>query len=195
MNYLNLQNQFRNQKNLSDHPIQTAIRAELIGSDCCSALGMTGRSSAPVLALCRALVTAGQNPNRPLHAYRGDVLCLCVRSIGEGARLTIEDDRYGRPRLRRWRNRARGDGAAPASPPRVRALAWHHPPENSIQRGVPAPAAQQSLQWGAEAMSGPRYPHRKTLGSHLKRPRRDFAQRLTAAEFRDARHRHRKGGR
>jgi len=53
MNYLNLQNQFRNQKNLSDHPIQTAIRAELIGSDCCSALGMTGRSSAPVLYVAR----------------------------------------------------------------------------------------------------------------------------------------------
>src|SRR5215472_18350190 len=113
MNYLHLQNQFCNQKNFSDHPIQTAIRAELIGSDCCSALGMTGRSSAPVLALCRALVTAGQNPNRPLHAYRGDVLCLCVRSIGEGARLTVEDDRYGRPRLRRWRDRARRYGAAP----------------------------------------------------------------------------------
>ena len=112
MNYLHLQNQFCNQKNLSDHPIQTAIRAE-IGSGRCSTLGMTARSTAPVLALCRALVTAGQDPNRPLHAYRGDVLCLRVRSIGEGARLAIEDDRYGRPRLRRWRNRPRRYGAAP----------------------------------------------------------------------------------
>jgi hypothetical protein len=66
-----------------------------------------------LLALCRALVTAGHDPNRPLHAYRGGVLCLCVRSIGEGARLTVEDDRHGRPRLRRWRNRAQRYGAAP----------------------------------------------------------------------------------
>jgi hypothetical protein len=113
MNYLHMQNQFCNQKNCSDHPIQTAIRAELIGSDCCSALGMTARSTAPVLALCRALVTAGKDPNRPLHAYRGDVLCLRVPSIGQAAQFTVEDDRHGKPRLRRWRNGARGYGAAP----------------------------------------------------------------------------------
>jgi hypothetical protein len=45
--------------------------------------------------------------------WRGDVLCLRIRSIGEAAQLTVEDDRHGRPRLRRWRNRARGCGAAP----------------------------------------------------------------------------------
>jgi hypothetical protein len=96
------------------NPIEAqVIFAELIGSNTCTAAGVTVVDHAPVLALCRALVTAGQDPNRPLHAYRGDVLCLYVRSIGEGARLTIEDDRYGRPRLRRWRNRARGCGAAP----------------------------------------------------------------------------------
>jgi len=93
--------------------IQTAIRAELVGSNTCTAAGITVVDHAPVLALCRALVKAGHDPNRPLRAYRGDVFCLRVCSIGEGARLTIEDDRYGRPRLRRWRNRARGDGAAP----------------------------------------------------------------------------------
>ena len=91
-----------------------AIFAELIGSNTCTAAGVTVVDRAPVLALCRALVTAGQDSNRPLHAYRGDVLCLCVHSIGEGARLAIEDDRYGRPRLRRWRNRARGGVAPPA---------------------------------------------------------------------------------
>ena len=90
-----------------------AIFAELIGSNTCTAAGITVVDHAPVLALCRALVTAGHDPNRPLHAYRGDVLCLRVRSIGEGARLTIEDDRHGRPRLRRRRNRAGGCGARP----------------------------------------------------------------------------------
>ena len=105
-----------------------AIFAELIGSNTCTAAGVTVVDHAPVFALCRALVTAGQDPNRPLHAYRGDVLWLCVRSIGEGARLAVEDDRYGRPRLRRWRDRVRRYGAAPlarqirdTAPPRVNA--------------------------------------------------------------------------
>src|SRR5215472_11770084 len=87
--------------------------AASIGSDCCSALGMTARSPAPVLALCRRLVEAGHDSATPLEAWRGDVLCLRIRSIGEAAQLTIEDDQRGRPRLRRWRNRARRYGAAP----------------------------------------------------------------------------------
>jgi hypothetical protein len=90
-----------------------AIFAELIGSNTCMAAGITVVDHAPVLALCRSLVTVGHDLNRPLHAYRGDVLCLRVRSIGEGARLTVEDDRRGRPRLRRWRNRGERYGAAP----------------------------------------------------------------------------------
>lgn len=90
-----------------------AIFAELVGSNTCTAAGVTVVDHAPVLALCRALVTAGQDPNRPLHAYRGGALCLRVRSIGQAAQLTVEDDRHGRPRLRRWRDRARGCGAAP----------------------------------------------------------------------------------
>jgi hypothetical protein len=102
-----------NQKNQSNHSTQAIIRAELTGISTCTAVGITVVDRAPVLTLCRALVTAGQDPNRPLHAYRGDVLCLCVRSIGEGARLTVEDDRHGRPRLRRWRDRAGRYGPAP----------------------------------------------------------------------------------
>src|SRR5262249_34675362 len=85
-----------------------AIRAELIGSNSCS---VTARGHAPVLALCQFLIEAGHDPNRPLLAYRGDTLCVRLRSIVEGAALTIEDDRLGTPRFRR--RRARGDGAAP----------------------------------------------------------------------------------
>ena len=150
MNHLHPQAQFCNHKNLSNASTQTAIRAELISSTSCTAVGITVVDHAPVLALCRALVTAGQDPNRPLHAYRGDVLCLRVRSIGQAAQLTVEDDRHGRPRLRRWRNRSRGVWRSPASPPKARAMsAWHHRPVDSIQRRLPAPAdARQSLQWG-----------------------------------------------
>ena len=53
------------------------------------------KGSAPVLAMCRALVAAGYDPTEPLEAYRGDVLCLKVRSIGEGARLVIKRNGVG----------------------------------------------------------------------------------------------------
>lgn len=65
------------------------IRAELSGSDRCSAEGITASAPSPVLAICRKLVEAGFDPATPLEAYRGDVLALRVRSIGEGARLEI----------------------------------------------------------------------------------------------------------
>jgi len=46
-----------------DNPSQTSrqvIRVELTGSDTCTALGLAINSSSPVLALCRALIEAGQ---------------------------------------------------------------------------------------------------------------------------------------
>src|SRR5262245_3885292 len=88
-----------------------AIRAELIGSNACSALGITARGHAPVLSLCQLLIEGGHDPKRALLAYRGDTLCLLVRSIVEGAALAVENDRRGTPRFRR--RRALSDGAAP----------------------------------------------------------------------------------
>jgi len=76
------------------------IEAELAGNAECSARGLTARGPAPVLTLCRALIGAGFDPRRPLNVYRGRVLALKVRSIGEGARLAVADS-HGRPRLRR----------------------------------------------------------------------------------------------
>lgn len=63
-------------------------------------------TSAPVLELCRALVAAGHDPASRLDAYRGDVLCLQVRSIGEAARLEINGHGTGF-------KRAGGGGTAP----------------------------------------------------------------------------------
>jgi hypothetical protein len=74
---------------LAKHSAPGPIRAILIGSDHCEALRLTGQGYTPVLALCRALVAAGHDPCRPLHAYRGDVLALVVPSIGDGARLRV----------------------------------------------------------------------------------------------------------
>jgi hypothetical protein len=101
----------------------TPIRATLLGSNRCEALGFTGRGHSPVFALCRALVAAGHDPRRPLHAYRGDVLALSISSIGEGAQLTVREDRCG-PRFVKWeplprrvgarsRQKAGGIGSAP----------------------------------------------------------------------------------
>ena len=87
------------------------IRADLCGLDRCSALGITANSAAPVLALCRKLIEAGCNPASSLEVFRGDVLALKrISSIGEAGRLTVEEDRHGRPRFRRWRDRKRGCG-------------------------------------------------------------------------------------
>jgi hypothetical protein len=49
------------------------------------------------LDLCRALVEAGYDPTTPLEAYRGDMLCLRVRSIGEAADLRISHDQLTLP--------------------------------------------------------------------------------------------------
>jgi hypothetical protein len=74
------------------------IRAEIVGSSEASAEGITvsGRY-APVLALCRALLEAGYDPDSPLEAYRGNTLCLRVRSIGDGARLRASERSDGKP--------------------------------------------------------------------------------------------------
>jgi hypothetical protein len=86
--------------NPSSHaPQAVPICAELIRSDRCSAFGIIATGHAPVLGLCRALIAAGHDPNRPLRAYRGEVLALCVRSIGEAARLRIASHGVGFERL------------------------------------------------------------------------------------------------
>ena len=85
--------------------VQAPIRATLIGSDRCSAEGVSACGYSPVLGLCHELVAAGFNPASPLEAWRGEMPCLRVRSIGEGARLTVADDRHGTPRHRRRQER------------------------------------------------------------------------------------------
>jgi hypothetical protein len=112
---------------------QAPIRATLVGSKRCEAEGIVACGYAAVLDLCRALIKAGHDPKRALHAYRGEVLALAVRCIGEGARLTVEDDSRGTPRLRRWRN---GPGRYGAGSPIA---------QTDNGRGVPA-SAQPAMQ-------------------------------------------------
>ena len=92
--------------------LQQAIRADLIGSDICTALGVEVEANTPVLKLCRALIAAGHHSASRLDAYRGDVLCLRVRSIGEGVRLEINAKGTGFIAHRAVRT-ASPDGGAP----------------------------------------------------------------------------------
>jgi hypothetical protein len=97
---------------------QTPLRAELNGSDRCSAVGITAHGHTPVLMLCRLLVAAGHDPARELHAYRGETLCLTIRSIGEAATLDVNSKGTGfvrhRPRHRCNRHRSEGRAAMKA---------------------------------------------------------------------------------
>jgi hypothetical protein len=93
------------------------ITARLDGSDTCSAEGISVTGPSPVLARCRQLVARGYDPDLPLHVYRGDVLALTVRSIGEGARLEING--YGTG-FRPGREADAGPPVAASGPVRTR---------------------------------------------------------------------------
>ena len=79
----------------ADLKTATPIRAELIGDDRATALGIEARSAAPVLDLCRKLVAAEHDPVSTLHAYRGATLSLIVHSIGEAADLEVNSKGTG----------------------------------------------------------------------------------------------------
>jgi hypothetical protein len=85
------------------HDLCLVIRAEITGANEATACGLTAHGHAPVLTLCRQLIDLGHEPESPLAAYRGNTLCLLLHSIEEGAALTVEDDRLGKPKFRRYR--------------------------------------------------------------------------------------------
>jgi hypothetical protein len=101
------------------------IIAEL-GNDRCAALGTIGRGEAPALDLCRKLIELGVDPQTPLHVYRGPVLALVIRAIGEGAELTVQTDNRGIPRFQKYRIRY---GTAPPVAPTASTLPEAPPDE------------------------------------------------------------------
>jgi hypothetical protein len=73
-----------------------AILANLSSDSIATALGITVRSASPVLALCRKLIASSTYASStPLDAYRGETLCLKVRSIGEAAQLEVNGEGTG----------------------------------------------------------------------------------------------------
>ena len=93
---------------------QEPIRAEIVGADQCHAEGFGVRSAAPVLAVCRKLIAAGLDPGRSLHAFRGNVLCLVVRRIGEAARFVVDERRMT---LAHWKPFSRAEVPPRIAPP------------------------------------------------------------------------------
>jgi hypothetical protein len=89
------------------------IRAEIVGTDQCHAEGIGVRGGAPVLAICRKLTAAGFDPGRPLHAFRGNVLCLVIRSVGEAARFVVDERRMA---LARWKPLSCAEVPPPVAP-------------------------------------------------------------------------------
>jgi hypothetical protein len=93
------------------------VRADLVGADTAVAAGITATGHAPLLTLCRRLVEAGHDPSTPLEAYRGTTLCLRVRSIGAGARLTVREGPDGKPRFATYRPAPDGRQSCGGQPP------------------------------------------------------------------------------
>ena len=87
------------------------IRAEIIGSNYCTAENCAVHGPTPVLKLCRQLLAAGFDPARPLDVYRGAALALRIRSIGEGAKLTV--DEHNDTHFSKWKPFNLSAGSAP----------------------------------------------------------------------------------
>ena len=71
------------------------IIAQFIKSDRCSAERLEGRANAPALAMCRKLLEAGYDPDRPLHCFRGKTLAMKISSIAYGARYSVSEPSTG----------------------------------------------------------------------------------------------------
>lgn len=80
------------------------IKATMTKHNRASALGVDVVANAPVLALCRKLIEQSHDPAERLEAYRGDVLCLTISSLAEGAKWIVDETQgTGRPKFVRDR--------------------------------------------------------------------------------------------
>jgi hypothetical protein len=130
------------------------VLAHLTGSTTCTAAGITVTNNAPVLSLCRRLLEAGHDPATRLDVYRGTVLALTVRSIGEAAQLEINSKGtdFVRHRDVRAASPMRKSGSACAE-------GWTDWPA--------ATARHERDRWATTLSCG----HHKTRASHCERAR------------------------
>ena len=71
------------------------IIAQFIKSNICTAEGLEVRANGPGLAMCRKLLEADYDPDRPLHCFRGDTLAMKISSIAYGARYSVSEPSTG----------------------------------------------------------------------------------------------------
>jgi hypothetical protein len=79
---------------------QARIRCELVGSDVVVAGDIKADGA---FDLCRRLLAAGASPAAELVCFRDGRLALRIRSIGDGARLTVRETATDGPRFTTWR--------------------------------------------------------------------------------------------
>src|SRR5262249_17672520 len=116
------------------------IRAELAGSRCCSALGISVNASAPVLALARQLTCSGFDPKQILEVYRGSTLCFRMK-LAAAAPLAVRDNSPGTPVFVPLRERTMRT-ASPVAPNHPPAISGPVAAENTLP---PAPAQRDGL--------------------------------------------------
>lgn len=60
------------------------------------------KNNSPVLNYCRKLLSEGEDSKTCLEVYRGEMLCLTISEIGEGAKLGIREDEFRGPEFKRY---------------------------------------------------------------------------------------------
>jgi hypothetical protein len=119
------------------HPLRTPFPViAALGND---------RGEAP-LELCRKLIASGVDPQTPLHVYRGSVLALVIRAIGEGAQLVVTTNDQGTPVFRKLARKP-APGLVPAPPIAPTASTLAEAPAGEI--AAPTPAGPHS-RWHGE---------------------------------------------
>jgi hypothetical protein len=99
------------------------VVAHLNGSSTCTGAGITARGATPVLVLCRQLLAAGLDPDTVMEVYRAGTLALRVRSLREGAKLTVKTAGNGCP-IFAVDASCRGAAAPPIAQRKVVDLPW-----------------------------------------------------------------------
>jgi hypothetical protein len=76
-------------------PYRKPIKGEFSKSNICTAEGLEVKANAPALPMCRKLLQAGFDPERPLHCYRGETLAIKISSIRYGAKYSVSEPSTG----------------------------------------------------------------------------------------------------
>jgi hypothetical protein len=118
----NFRTRLDNNETLDTEQATVVIRAHLIGSRICGAMGIRVNAYAPVCELARRLLRARFHPDQMVEVYRGETLCFRVKLI-TAARLIVDDSGSGRPSFKRWREAgaassiAQNGSGVPRQPP------------------------------------------------------------------------------